>query len=373
MKKLRLLIVEDVEEELDSCRDDVADYNRDQDRNIELVECKTLDEALEKLDNSFDGAFIDLKLTPIGDEGNQVIERMRQTSSRIPIFIFTGNPGTWNDSVKDIKIYRKGAIGYYELLEKFCETYDTGLTRIMGGRGIMEESLTEVFFKNLLPQAETWVSYGKEYLEEEPERTERALLRHTLNHLLTLLDEGDENYFPEEVYLCPPMSEKFTTGSIVTAEDQWFVVLSPACDLVIKKSGEFRTDCVLCVEIENTNDILDKVLTKAGIKRMRDADEKEERTEKLLEEIFKNSYTFYYHWLPETDFFEGGFLNFRKLQTLSEDDFRERFQQPCIQISPPFVKDIVSRFSSYYGRQGQPDLDNKDSVNYHTQQQGQEQ
>ena len=115
MRKLRLLIVEDVEEELDSCRDDVADYNRDKGRNIELVECKTLDEALKKLDNSFDGAFIDLKLTPIGDEGNKVIERMRQTYLRIPIFIFTGNPGTWNESVKDIKIYRKGAIGYYDL------------------------------------------------------------------------------------------------------------------------------------------------------------------------------------------------------------------------------------------------------------------
>ena len=369
MRKLRLMIVEDVEEELDSCRDEVADYNRDQNRDIELVECKTLDEALEKLDSSFDGAFIDLKLTPMGDEGNKVIERMRQTYLRIPIFIFTGNPGTWNESVKDIKIYRKGAIGYYGLLDKFCETYDTGLTRIMGGRGIMEKNLTEVFFENLLPQIETWVSYGKEYLEKEPERTEKALLRHALNHLLQLLEEDNEKYFPEEVYLYPPMSDKFTTGSIVKAADQWFVVLSPACDLVLKKNGTFRTDCVLCVEIEKTENIVDKVLTETGIKRMRDANKKQKRTEELLEKIFRNNYTFYYHRLPETDFFKGGFLNFRKLQTLSEDEFREQFQQPCIQISPFFVKDIVSRFSSYYGRQGQPDLDSQDFVDFYSQQQ----
>ena len=73
----------------------------------------------------------------------------------------------------------------------------------------------------------------------------------------------------------------------------------------------------------------------------------------------------YYHWLPETNFFDGGFLNFRKLKTLSEDEFREQFEKPSIQISPFFVKDIVSRFSSYYARQGQPEIDSKDFVDYY--------
>ena len=360
MRKLRLMIVEDVEEELDSCRDDVADYNRDQNRNIELVECKTLDEALEKLDNSFDGAFIDLKLTPTGDEGNKVIERMRQTYLRIPIFIFTGNPGTWNESVKDIKIYRKGTIGYYDLLDKFCETYDTGLTRIMGGRGIMEKNLTEVFFENLLPQIETWMSYGKEHLEDDPERTEKALLRHALNHLFQLLEDDDEEYFPEEVYLYPPISDKFTTGSIVKAANQWFVVLSPACDLVIDKDNDecsaysildVRTDYILLVEIESIDDGLEGRNNKDRRKR-----------------LAKNSRQCR-HWLPPTNFFDGGVINFRKLKSLHKEDFKEQFQTPYIQISPPFVKDIVSRFSTYYARQGQPDLDSEDFVNNYTPQQ----
>ena len=373
MSELRILLVEDDKRDIERYERDLKNYQEEKQRDITLVKCETLYDALDELENPFEGAIIDLQLTPGGDEGKQVIKQIRESFFRIPIFIFTGKPEDVDKSIEGIEVFTKSNTNFYDLLDKLCETYDTGLTRILGGRGIMEENLTEVFFRNLLPQIETWRSYGKEYLEEEPERTEKALLRHTLNHLLALLDEGNENYFPEEVYLCPPMSEKFTTGSIVTTEDQWFAVLSPACDLVIKKNGEFRTDCVLCVEIENTSYIVGKVLTETGIKRMRNADKKKKKTEKLLKEIFKNSYTFYYHWLPETDFFEGGFLNFRKLQTLSEDEFRERFQQPCIQISPPFVKDIVSRFSSYYGRQGQPDLDNKDFVDYHTQQQNEEQ
>lgn len=46
MKKLRLLIVEDVEQELESFRDDLEDYTREKERDIDLVECKTLEDAL---------------------------------------------------------------------------------------------------------------------------------------------------------------------------------------------------------------------------------------------------------------------------------------------------------------------------------------
>ena len=77
----------------------------------------------------------------------------------------------------------------------------------------------------------------------------------------------------------------------------------------------------------------------------------------------------YRHWLPPTKFFEGGVVNFRKLKTLHKKDFKEQFEKPYIQISPPFVKDIVSRFSAYYARQGQPDIDNKVFVDSYTQQQ----
>ena len=53
MSKLRLLIVEDDEQELEACRDSVERYGDEKNRDFELVECKSLDEALELLDNSF--------------------------------------------------------------------------------------------------------------------------------------------------------------------------------------------------------------------------------------------------------------------------------------------------------------------------------
>ena len=154
------------------------------------------------------------------------------------------------------------------------------------------------------------------------------------------------------------MSEDIETGSIVkeNVSNQPFVILSPACDLVIRGNRGFKTDRILLVEIEQENNIVDDALD--GIVQRR---KKEDR----LKAVFNNNHRDYYHWLPEAYSFDGGFLNFRKLVALDEEKFNQEFGKPLIQISPSFVKDIVSRFSSFYARQGQPDIESKDFVTRH--------
>ena len=206
--------------------------------------------------------------------------------------------------------------------------------------------MSTVFLKNLLPYRDKWVAYGK----IDSSRTEKALLRHALSHLLQLLDDDADRCFPEEVYLTPPLTEKKRTGSVVKelSGEHWFVILNPACDLVIRKNGNCKTDRILLVEIEKENNVT--VLALDGIT-------KDKKKKEKLQAVFGNNHTDYYHWLPKTNFFEGGFLNFRKLSSLSVKEFDNKFEKPAIQISPNFVKDIVARFSAYYARQGQPDID----------------
>lgn len=358
MSRLRLLIVEDSERDLKNCKADVETYREDKKREIDLVECRTLDEALKKLNSSFDGAIIDLTLSGEEDAGRQIIKEIRKSFFRIPIFIYTGALGNEEESIEGIEVFRKRDASYSDLFDEFWDTYETGLTRIMGGEGKIEDLLGKVFLENLLLQRKKWGSYGKTDLQ----RTENALLRYALNHLLQLLDEDGKPHFPEEVYLYPHVSENITTGSIVKEKtnNRLFVVLSPACDLVIRQNGEFKTDRILLVEIEAENDIVNVALD--GVRQQR-------RRENKLKAVFNNNYTDYYHWLPKTDFFDGGFVNFRKLETLNKDDFEDKFEKPAMQISPFFVKDIVSRFSSFYARQGQPDIDSAEAVNRHTEQQ----
>ena len=93
MNSLKLLIVEDNDRELTTCRDTVDRYVEEKKRNVELVECKTIDEALKALDGSFDGTIIDLRLADQGNEGNQVIEKIEESFFRIPVAILTANTG----------------------------------------------------------------------------------------------------------------------------------------------------------------------------------------------------------------------------------------------------------------------------------------
>ncbi len=350
MSTLRLLLVEDSEQELEILRDISEEYIHEKKRKIDIVECKTLEEALNTLDNSFDGAIIDLKLADQGDEGNKIVKKIVESFFRIPIAILTAIPGNWDESLNEeimlMDVFVKGEVEYVEILDRFWEIYNTGLTRIMGGRGKIEIALNKVFLKNLKPQIKTWISYG----EENSERTERSLLRYTLNHLFQLLEEDGESCFVEEFYLSPPATDKITTGSIVKEKttDQPFLVLSPACDLVIRKNGKSNTNFILLASIESMDDVLNGKKSKGSVK-----------------ELCTNRRA-YYHWLPETKFFDGGIINFRKLITFQKDVFDENFGKPTIQISPFFIKDIVSRFSSYYARQGQPEIDSEDFITRYT-------
>lgn len=348
MCSMKILLVEDTEQDRTSCQDAVKDLNEiDGPISIELIEAVNLEEALEKIDNTYDGAIIDLRLDEKDDGGDIVIKEIEKSCFKIPVIILTGTPDSVDMDNAIITVLKKGdaEAGYEDILKKFWGIYRTGMTRIMGARGTIEKTLATVFRQNILPQINQWVIYGN----TDSLRTEKALLRHTLNHLLDLLDNDADCCFPEEFYLSPPLTKQIRTGSIVKDKDseQRYVIMSPACDLVVREDGIFKTDRILIVEIENETKIVEESLD--GINK--------QKKKKRLKSTFGNNYTKYYHWLPKTEFTEGGFMNFRKLFSISTDEYHDKFNEPKVQISSAFLKDIVSRFSAYYARQGQPDVD----------------
>ncbi|MEW5873412.1 MAG: hypothetical protein AB1894_29395 [Chloroflexota bacterium] len=77
----------------------------------------------------------------------------------------------------------------------------------------------------------------------------------------------------------------------------------------------------------------------------------------IMERLVRNSYCLYFHYLPKTEMFIGGFVNFRKIGTYNLSDFKRAYENPSAQISSAFIKDVIARFSTYYARQGQPDFE----------------
>jgi len=344
---LKLLIVEDNQEDFGLFEGSSERYEDEKKVKLELVQCKNLRELDKIIDNTFDGAIIDLKLANVDAAGNEAANKILLSCFRIPVVIFTGTPSSVDNKIANIiETYRKGDVEHQELFDVFLDIYNTGITKIMGGRGVIEQALSEVFIKNILPQKNTWIEYGR----QDSDRTEKALLRYTLSHLLELLEQDNETCFPEELYIYPNESKYISTGSIIERKkDQCkFVVLTPACDLVVRKEGDFKATKILLAEINDLMQVADQ--KKKGIT-------KKNKQRDAIEKLLKNSSEPYYHTLPKTSFFPGGIINFREPETISKTDMDNKFLKTPVQIAPLFIKDIVSRFSSFYARQGQPDLD----------------
>ncbi|MEW5870798.1 MAG: hypothetical protein AB1894_16105 [Chloroflexota bacterium] len=254
---LKLLVVEDDKSDLATFQSTVDRYSEEKkDRQFEIVYAVSLEDAFNKLDNSFDGAIIDLRLNGNKDAGNEVIDKIIK-DYRIPVAVFTGTPE--NVARREfVEVFKKGEIQYDVILDGLFEIYQTGLTKILGGRGDLEVAINKIFWQNILPTIKTWRIYCL-----QGKQTEKALLRYLVNHMIEMLDNEYELYFPEEMYIAPPISSEIKTGSIVMKKgtEQYFIVLSPACDLAIH-NGIPKTDRIMVCAIES----LDMSLVHPGTK-----------------------------------------------------------------------------------------------------------
>lgn len=373
MNNMRLILIDDDDQEVCSCTGAVQDFNEANKCDIQLETCKTIQSALKALESSyFDGAIIDMRLGDSGNEGNQALDVIRQHLKRIPVAIYTGNPDVADvTDIPSIGLFKKADITYEQLIYKFWDIYKTGLTKIMGGKGQIEQSLSQIFIKHLLPEIVTvlgngsasgesnWVRYAKINSHE----TEEALLRHTINHLTHELYKSDGKCYPDEMLIRLLEPIPINTGCILKHKESgiFYIVMSPACDLAERKSesseGESRkcnTDRAMLVEIQNLDDILNN---NEKYKKAPTDTQKENIKQSLFGGIKANKGGQYYHWLPILDSCqEGAAINFRRVSTYDEADLNKYFGSPVIQVASPFLKDIISRFSSYYARQGQPDI-----------------
>lgn len=345
---MKILLIDDEQQVFNDGKESASVYDKEK---IEITFIKSINEDYLSILHDMDFAIVDMKLGADGQAGNVFIEKFNDLSIRVPTVIYTGTPDECDDE-KVLKVFRKTE-SFDTIFDFLVPIYKTGITKILGGRGKLENTLFDVFKKNLLPQISSWTKYA----EKDSEKTENALLRYTLNHMQQLLD-NDETYLPEEVYICPPINRNIKTGSIIynNESENYYIVLTPACDLAIRKNGKFKTDKVLLVRLEKYNDVVNRMTAEYKETTGRDWNSKEKT--KTAGDLHKNRYSLYFHYLPQAGIFSEDYLiNFRDIETIVSNKIGDNFLEPKMQISDSFLKDIISRFSSFYARQGQPDID----------------
>jgi CheY-like chemotaxis protein len=256
MSDLKILFVEDSQEDIKACMSTLNRYRKEKQRAIDIIQVSKYSEARDQLDNSFDGAIVDLRLDA-DEEGNDVIKEIR-SRYRIPVVVMTGTPQDALSGIPYLGVFTKGETGYDELFDIFCATYDTGITKILGGQGYLEQTMDKVFWNSILPHLGEW----KKYKEKEKD-TEKALLRFVVSHITEIIDDDVERYFIQEMYIFPVISNAPKTGSIVKSKvtNQFHIILSPACDLA-SHDGSFKTDRILLCNIHSADQILTDAVQK---------------------------------------------------------------------------------------------------------------
>ena len=204
------------------------------------------------------------------------------------------------------------------------------------GRGLLEDRLNKVFLNNLVPTVNVWIGHAA----RDSKATEHALLRYALGHLVADL-EGDETpCYPEEFYLAPPLENALATGSLLVrkADGSCHVVVTPACDLVDRNGGP-KAKSIVVARVVPEEAMYEWLQAKAGRKKE-----------------MKRNKDAVCHWLPEAGSLGGGFVDFQGLETVLLTELDQKYDRLEARIAPGFIKDIVSRFSAFYARQGQPSL-----------------
>jgi len=360
MNELKLLIVEDDEELIKSYKRDVKSFNLTSGVKIKEVVINDKDKAIEILEDSniyFDAAIVDLRLDKNGlaDQiysGNEVIRKIKN-NLRFPVFVITGTPHlidpdlTIQNSL--FKIKTRGEDDNY--LDQFIEIYNTGITKILSRKGIIEQYLNNIFWNHLSASLDIWINDKK----RTPEEKQKSLLRYTLLHIqeyLEITNDSDfEDYHPAETYITPAIKDSLFTGDIVVENKtfQKYIILTPSCDMAQKKAKDF-----LLVTIENCDSGI--VNEKRNLLKKGKADEDVlAEAENTIKALIDNSYSNKYHFLPAYKEIKAGLINFQKLKSVRSKDFGDNYNIVA-STNSSFTKDIVARFSYYYSRQGSPDF-----------------
>ncbi|MFH1933730.1 MAG: hypothetical protein ABIN18_19405 [Pseudomonadota bacterium] len=358
---LNLLIVEDDENQKKLYEDAIDDFNRDSDIKIVITVSSNLEEGLDQIrNNDFDAAIIDLRLGEgdVKGKGKEIIREIKR-NLRFPVFVLTGFPGDLDEDLTKenifYRIYRQTEKDTIEVLKEIASIYKTGITNILGRKGIIDKTLQKVFWENLSENMEYWITE----IEDE-NKIEKVLSRHLLAHLsesLKLTEEGEfEKCHPAEVYIMPPIKKDIFTGDILENKDskEFVLVLTPACDMELRKrkNGEnwitYRNaDKIILVKLIEFNQIAE---VSAYIETQSNTKKKE------VERYVKNTKKERYYYLPSFGSRIPGFLiDFQDINRINADEIN--IYNRVASVDEPFLKDIIAKFTAYYARQGSPDFD----------------
>jgi len=376
MNNIDFLLIDDDQNQELLFIEAINEINETTDLNITYKVVKTPESAMIELyQNYFKAIIIDLKLNNDdnaveSDEeisGNVLLRRIIEKEI-VPIVVITGFPDKVSADIDKsiVKVLPKET-NLYDEINALIEKYSDSVFKIFGSRGEINKNIKELFW-NVIPQCFTSKNQDISLLSKKKQET--VIIRYISSWLSNkyMFDDKYIDVEPIEMYMFPnPIKQvctcdiykKYIDANIV----EYFIVLTPSCDLANKKVDEV----ILC-KIKNYDEVQSfKERLEIYNNEQNKESNKAKKAKGDLMKWFRNSHSdsLRYHFLPKVKDFAGGFVDFRSILSLEYDKESGKIIDSSYLkigvITESFKRDIVSRFSSYYHRQGQPEF-NCDSV-----------
>ncbi len=379
MNNIDFLLIDDDRDQEKLFVEAIEEIRESKDSNITYKVVKTPEEAMTELyQNCFRAIIIDLKLKNEDDSvhsdeeisGNILLKKIIEKEI-IPIVVITGFPDKVSDDIDtDIVEVCPKEVNLYDVINNLIEKYSNSVFKIFGSRGKINEDIKELFWK-VMPNY--FVGGDGDISQLPSDKQEKVIVRYISSWFSNkyMFEDKYLDVDPIEMYMFPNPIEQVCTCDVFQKKIDdnsfdYYIVLTPSCDLANKKVDE-----VLLCKIKKYDDVhsfknkldaynnLENKTSNKAIKKKED-----------LSKWFRNSdsESLRYHFLPKISQFSGGFVDFRAIITLEYDNESGKIKDETYTkvgvITESFKRDIISRFSSYYHRQGQPEF-NCESVLSH--------
>lgn len=344
---IQIIIVEDDKILQDLYESSIKEFNEDSEKCEIKYSILENDDKVPQLlyDQHIDALIVDLDWGTGSqqNEGNRLVKKI-YNDCRIPIFIVSGNLQLLDEDYDEspiFKKYQRDKVDVYELLKEIEKLYKTGYTNVLGNYSKIDKMLSKVFWEHMSSVITSWENQEQDFQAQRMLRF--AVTR--INEMLTVnTDDTYDDYDALEFYISPAIKEKPFTGDIISYDEKKFVVITAACDMEQDKSDYVVLCQINCYIIEDLKTRI-KEDSKTAMKHFTK---------------YVNNAKARYHLLPPCQLFSGGLIDFQLINSVSQEGFREG-ASVIASINPVFNKDIQARFSHYYGRQGQPQL-NTDNI-----------
>jgi hypothetical protein len=265
--------------------------------------------------------------------GNLFIRELKEISP-CPIAILTGKPSDVEDKTLD----RSSMAKFTKEADAETKIFHWIKTKVPLIK-LMQQSF-ELLNKELATLFHSGVANRISTLSETipAESSLRMILENIADRILTV--NSTTKSHPQESYIHPVIRTNVMTGDLIEIENETWVILTPACNIIRYKKDEI-------VLLAKCND---------HPKYKQYLDSASKGDDKSLTGLINQSHNLFTHFLPPLNKGEAPkIVNFDELITIKYSELDPA--KIIAAISPKFLPNLIHRFSSYIGRPGAPDIE----------------